>query len=34
MIIEPAAPNKSFEATDIDTGETLRYPAGHEKAGK
>ena len=34
MFIDPAAPNKSFEATDIDTGETLRYPAGHEKAGK
>ena len=34
MFIDPAAPNKSFNATDIDTGETLRYPAGHEKAGK
>jgi len=34
MFIDPAAPNKSFNATDIDTGETLRYPSGHEKAGK
>ncbi len=34
MFIDPAAPNKSFEATDIDTGETLRYPSGHKKAGK
>ena len=34
MFIDPAAPNKSFEATDIDTGEVLRFPAGHEKAGK
>ena len=34
MFIDPVAPNKSFNATDIDTGETLRYPAGHEKAGK
>ena len=34
MFIDPVAPNKSFNATDIDTGETLKYPAGHEKAGK
>ena len=34
MFIDPAAPNRSFNATDIDTGETLRYPSGHEKAGK
>ena len=34
MFIDPAAPNKSFEATDIETGETLRYPKGHTKAGK
>ena len=34
MFIDPAAPDKSFNATDIDTGETLRYPSGHKKAGK
>jgi len=34
MFIDPAAAGKSFNATDIDTGETLRYPSGHEKAGK
>ena len=34
MFIDPAAAGKSFEATDIETGETLKYPAGHEKAGK
>jgi len=34
MFIDPAPAGKAFEATDIETGETLRYPAGHEKAGK
>lgn len=37
MFIDPAAPNKSFWATDIETGEVLRYPEHHEdlnKAGK
>ena len=34
MFIDPATPNKAFEATDIETGEALKYPAGHEKAGK
>ena len=34
MFIDPAAHNKSFDATDIETTEVLRYPAGHEKAGK
>ena len=33
MFIDPAIPNKAFEATDIETGEALKYPAGHEKAG-
>jgi hypothetical protein len=32
--IDPAPPGKSFEATDIETGEVLRYPASHEKAGE
>ena len=31
MFIDPAPAGKSFNATDIDTGEELKYPAGHEK---
>jgi hypothetical protein len=34
MFIDPSPPNKSFEATDIETGERLAYPKNHEKAGK
>lgn len=34
MFIDPAPPNKSFAATDIDTGEVLRYPDTHANAGK
>ena len=34
MFIDPAAYNKAFDATDIETGEVLKYPAGHSKAGK
>lgn len=34
MFIDPAPANKSFAATDIDTGEVLRYPDTHEYAGK
>jgi len=34
MFIDPAAYGVSFEATDIETSEVLRYPAGHSKAGK
>ena len=34
MFIDPAAYNKPFDATDIETGEVLRYPSGHPKAGK
>ena len=34
MFIDPAAHNKAFDATDIESGEVLKYPAGHEKAGK
>ena len=32
--IDPAPPGKAFEATDIETGEVLRYPDKHEKAGQ
>jgi hypothetical protein len=34
MFIDPAAYNTAFNATDIETGEELKYPSGHEKAGK
>ena len=34
MFIDPAPYGKSFDATDSETGEVLRYPAGHSKAGK
>lgn len=34
MFIDPAPPNKAFAATDIDTGEVLRYPDSHANAGK
>ncbi len=34
MFIDPAPAGKSFAATDIDTGDTLQYPAGHEKEGQ
>ena len=34
MFIDPAPAGDSFIATDIDTNEQLKYPAGHEKAGK
>ena len=34
MFIDPAAYNRAFDATDIETTEVLRYPAGHSKAGK
>jgi hypothetical protein len=33
MFIDPSSTGKSFDATDIETGEVLRYPAGHAKAG-
>jgi hypothetical protein len=32
--IDPAPPGKAFEATDIETGDVLRYPQSHEKAGQ
>jgi hypothetical protein len=34
MFIDPAPYNKAYDATDIETGEILRYPAGHSKAGR
>ena len=34
MFIDPAPYDTSFAATDIETGEALKYPAGHSKAGK
>ena len=34
MFIDPAPYGNSFDATDIETTEVLRYPAGHAKAGK
>jgi len=34
MFIDPAPAGKTFPATDLDTGEVLRYPAHHEKAGQ
>jgi len=33
MFIDPARPGKAFPATDIDTGEVLRYPPQHSRAG-
>lgn len=32
--LDPAPPNTPFPATDINTGETLVYPEGHELAGQ
>lgn len=34
MFIDPAPYDTSFAATDIETGEALKYPAGHSKAGR
>lgn len=34
MFIDPAPPNQSFWATDVETGETLVYPKGHSKEGE
>jgi hypothetical protein len=34
MFIDPAPPNKEFDATDLDTGLPLVYPVKHEKAGQ
>lgn len=32
--IDPAPANKAFPATDMETGEPMLYPDGHEKAGQ
>ena len=34
MFIDPAPANIKFPATDIDSGDVLAYPEGHEKAGE
>ena len=34
MFITPTTPGKSFWATDIETGDVLKYPQRHSKAGK
>jgi len=34
MFIEPAPPNSSFWATDVETGETMLYPKGHSREGE
>jgi hypothetical protein len=34
MFIDPAPPNTAFWATDIESGEVLRFPSGHSKAGQ
>ena len=32
--VDPAPAGKAFDATDIESGEVLRYPNNHEKAGQ
>ena len=34
MFIDPSPSNKAFAATDIDSGDVLSYPEGHEKHGR
>ena len=34
MFIDPAAPNQSFWATDIDSGEVITWPKGHSREGE
>ena len=34
MFIDPSSYGRAFDATDIETNEVLKYPAGHSKAGK
>jgi hypothetical protein len=34
MFIDPAKPDESFWATDIETGRILTYPKGHSKEGE
>ena len=33
MFIDPAPANTPYWATNVETGETIRYPAGHSRAG-
>ena len=33
MFIDPAPSNTPYWATSVETGETIRYPAGHSRAG-
>jgi len=33
MFIDPAVPNRAFNATDIETGQPMLYPEGHSKEG-
>jgi hypothetical protein len=34
MFIDPAPANQAFVATDLNSGDPLEYPEGHEKAGQ
>lgn len=34
MFVDPAPWGKAFDATDIETGETLRWPKGHRREGQ
>lgn len=34
MFVDPAVPGESFWAKDLDSGEVLTYPKGHEKEGQ
>ncbi len=34
MFVDPVTPGKPFWATDIDSGEVLKYPTGHSKEGQ
>ena len=34
MFIDPAPPNRAFAARDLETGEPLVYPEGHEREGQ
>lgn len=34
MFVDPSPPNKPFYATDIETGEILKWPSGSAKAGQ
>ncbi len=34
MFIDPSPPGKAFWATDVETGEVLKYPSGHGRAGE